>query len=62
MLPIAYVLNWISSVPFVSLASIYANSASHLAAWRSDDPGELGHQLDRIEAMLNELLAERELG
>lgn len=55
MMPIAYYAGWLSSVPFVSVASIYANFASHLAAWRADtDPH--AEQLDRIEAMLKELL------
>ena len=52
MVPVAYVLGWLTSVAFISLASIYANFASHLAAWRSDvNPDE--EQLDRIE---NELM------
>lgn len=55
MVPIAYYLGWIYSVAFISLASIYANFASHLAAWRSDvDPNTA--RLDRIEAILKEKL------
>lgn len=57
MMPIAYYAGWLASVPFVSVASIYANFASHLAAWRADtDPH--AEQLDRIEQMLKELLGQ----
>lgn len=55
MMPIAYAMGWLSSVPFVSVASIYANFASHLAAWRADvgvDP----EQMDRIERKMDEIL------
>lgn len=38
MLPVAYMTGWIYSIAFISLASIYANFASHLAAWRADVP------------------------
>lgn len=38
MLPISYETGWIYSIAFISLASIYANFASHLAAWRADVP------------------------
>ena len=38
MLPISYYTGWIYSIAFISLASIYANFASHLAAWRADVP------------------------
>jgi hypothetical protein len=34
--PVAMVTGWIYSVAFISLVSIYANWASHLAAWRAD--------------------------
>lgn len=40
VMPIAVATGWINSVPFVSTASIYANAASHLAAWRADVPSE----------------------
>jgi hypothetical protein len=40
MIPIAVMTGWIYSIAFVSAASIYANAASHLAAWRSDVPSE----------------------
>lgn len=55
MMPIAYVLGWLSSVSFISTASVYANFASHVAAWRADVPPSQ-EQLDRIESMLSELL------
>jgi hypothetical protein len=61
MVPIAWGLQWLSSVQFISAASIYANFASHVAALRADvDPntkrldaieaqvGDLGHKLDRL--------------
>lgn len=55
MVPIAWLLNWFGSVPFIAGASIYANFASHVAAWRSDaNPNQ--EQLDRIESKLDELL------
>ena len=50
MLPIAYLTDWIYSVAFISLASIYANAASHLGAWRADD----NPQIDNIEKKLEE--------
>jgi hypothetical protein len=34
--PVAMLTGWIYSVAFISLVSIYANWASHLAAWRAD--------------------------
>jgi hypothetical protein len=37
MVPISIVTGWIESIVFVSAVSIYANAASHLAAWRADD-------------------------
>jgi Mg2+/Co2+ transporter CorB len=56
MVPVAWMLHWFSSVPFISAASIYANFASHVAAWRSDvNPNQ--EQLDRIEAKLDKLLS-----
>lgn len=58
MVPIAWGLGWFNSVPFISASSIYANFASHVAAWRSDaNPN--AEQLNRIESMLKEILAER---
>jgi hypothetical protein len=55
LVPVAWFLSWFNSVPFISAASIYANFASHVAAWRSDvNPNQ--EQLDRIEAKLDELL------
>lgn len=54
MVPVAYFLNWYYSIAFISACSIYANFASHLAAWRSDvNPNQ--EQLDRIEGMLKRL-------
>lgn len=38
MVPLSLVTGWVYSVAFVSLASIYANSATHLAGWRADVP------------------------
>lgn len=37
MVPVAFYTGWIYSLAFISAASIYANAASHLAAWRADD-------------------------
>ncbi len=50
MLPVAYYTGWIYSIAFISLASIYANFASHLAAWRADD----NPQMDKMEEILEE--------
>lgn len=38
MVPVSLVTGLAYSVAFVSLASIYANAVSHLAAWRADVP------------------------
>lgn len=40
MIPVAVVTGWVYSIAFISAASIYANVASHLAAWRADVPDE----------------------
>lgn len=54
MLPIAYYFGWIYSVVFISIVSIYANFASHWAAWRSDaDPNT--ERLDEILAILRRI-------
>lgn len=37
MIPISFLTGWIYSIVFVSAISLYANVASHLAAWRSDE-------------------------
>lgn len=38
MIPIAIITDWIYSIAFIAACSIYANAASHLAAWRADVP------------------------
>lgn len=38
MVPISLITGWVYSLAFVSLASIYANAATHLAGWRADEP------------------------
>jgi hypothetical protein len=38
MVPVAVVTGWIYSIAFISAVSLYANVASHLAAWRADVP------------------------
>lgn len=38
IIPIAILTGWIYSLAFISAASIYANVASHIAAWRADVP------------------------
>ena len=40
VIPVAYFSGWLKSVVFVSAISLYANVASHLAAWRSDVPNQ----------------------
>lgn len=37
MVPVAWVTGWLYSLAFISACSIYANAASHLAAWRADE-------------------------
>lgn len=39
-MPVAIVTGWLYSLAFISAVSIYANFASHLAAWRADVPME----------------------
>lgn len=51
MVPIGFLLGWFESILFVSAASIYANFASHLAAWLADE----GARLRRIERKLDSL-------
>lgn len=36
VIPIALFAGWLRSVIFVSAISLYANVASHIAAWRAD--------------------------
>lgn len=38
VVPISIATGWIYSIAFISARSIYANAASHLAAWRADVP------------------------
>jgi hypothetical protein len=57
----AYLLGWLASVPFVSAISIYANVTGHLAAWRADENSDLIARLDRIEQMLETLIADQPL-
>jgi hypothetical protein len=38
MIPIAVMTGWLYSLAFISAASLYANIASHIAAWRADVP------------------------
>lgn len=54
VIPIAYFMGWIYSVAFISIASIYANLASHWAAWRADDDN-IEEKLDKIIVMLTEI-------
>ncbi len=37
MVPISLITGWVYSILFVSLASIYANAATHFAGWRADE-------------------------
>lgn len=43
MVPVAWVTGWIESIVFISACSIYANCASHIAAWRADVPDDATH-------------------
>jgi len=55
LIPVAYFMDWIASVRFVSFASLYANVASDTAAFAGErNPNQ--DQLNRIEKMLEELL------
>lgn len=38
VVPVSVYTGWIYSIAFISACSIYANAASHLAAWRADVP------------------------
>lgn len=42
MVPVALVTGWISSLIFISACSIYANAASHFAAWQASRAEENG--------------------
>jgi hypothetical protein len=44
MVPLAVATGWLYSVAFISAVSIYANIASHLAAWRADVPNQEAHE------------------
>ena len=57
MVPIAWWLGWLESLVFISACSIYANFASHLAAWLADET----KRLSRIEAKLDELLSREDI-
>jgi hypothetical protein len=54
MVPVAIFTGWIESLIFISGASIYANAASHLAAWRADED-MYEERFDKIEEMLKEI-------
>jgi hypothetical protein len=54
--PIAIFAGWLYSLAFISACSIYANFASHVAAWRSD----VNPQLDRLEEKIDILLGKEE--
>lgn len=36
LVPIAIATHWVYSLLFISVASLYANAATHFAAWRAD--------------------------
>lgn len=55
MIPIAYFTNWIYSVAFVAVCSLYANLASDFAAWRADDNPQLEHINDKLTEILEKL-------
>jgi len=40
MVPVAIATGWLYSIAFISACSIYANFASHVAAWRADVPDD----------------------
>lgn len=52
MVPVAWQLGWLESLVFISACSIYANFASHLAAWLADET----RRLKRIELKLDKIL------
>lgn len=58
MVPVAIITGWIESIVFIAAASIYANAASHLAAWRSDENPD-AERMARLEEKLDRLLEER---
>lgn len=55
VIPVALLAGWLASVTFVSAISLYANVASHLAAWRADDDRDVVERLERIERLLRAL-------
>lgn len=60
MLPLSIVTGWWRIVAFVSVISIYANFASHLAAWRADVPIEPDARTKALLDELEKFLAHRE--
>ena len=40
VIPLALYAGWLKSVTFVAAISLYANVASHVAAWRADVPDD----------------------
>lgn len=44
MVPLAWWTGWLWSIAFISACSIYANCASHIAAWRADVPNATTHE------------------
>lgn len=52
MVPVAIWLGWLESVAFVSACSIYANAASHLAAWLADVNPELARIEEKVDRLL----------
>jgi hypothetical protein len=61
LLPLAYQFGWIKSVAFVALCSLYANAASDFAAYRADSNKAIDDRLDRIEALLQELIDKQDV-
>lgn len=52
MIPAAVLMDWIYSVAFIAVCSIYANLAGDIAAWRADS----SPTLERIEKKLDKIL------
>lgn len=54
-IPLSYTVGWLNSVIFVSLVSLYANFASHMAAWRADVPIEPHEDVEFLTALHDKL-------
>jgi hypothetical protein len=56
---LSFVMGWANSVVLVWVASVYANALTDWGAGEAADDRQVTERLDRIEALLAQLVAER---